>query len=87
MQVCNNCGTINEPDARVCAHCRMQGYFGPVKDQSDAGTEKHQCRNCGTLIGMHLPKCPECRFPVRNARAEGRQQTDGPFVIGNLRVG
>ncbi|SDE43084.1 hypothetical protein SAMN04487996_10526 [Dyadobacter soli] len=89
MQVCNNCGTINEADARVCSHCRIQGSFSTVTGTSDApaGTEKQQCRNCGNLIGAHLPKCPECRFPVQIRRTENRQQPDGTFVIGSLRAG
>ncbi|ACT92934.1 hypothetical protein [Dyadobacter fermentans] len=89
MQVCNNCGTINETDARICTHCRIQGSFSTVADapHDDASEAKQQCRNCGSLISAHLPKCPECRFPVPIRRAENRQQPDGTFVIGSLRAG
>lgn len=89
MQVCNNCGTINETDARICSQCRMQGSFPTVAHSSDehTGSEKQRCRNCGNLIGAHLPKCPECRFPAPVRRTENHQQPDGTFVIGSLRAG
>ncbi|GGM97093.1 hypothetical protein GCM10010967_33650 [Dyadobacter beijingensis] len=89
MQVCNNCGTINETDARVCTHCRIQGSFSAVGNTPDGhtGHAQQQCRNCGNLIGAHLPKCPDCRFPAPVRRTENRQQADGTFVIGNLRAG
>ncbi|KAA0992863.1 hypothetical protein [Dyadobacter aurulentus] len=92
MLVCNNCGTINESGAGACVHCRINDRFSQAPDSESTDQEKpaRQCLNCGTMIGAHLPKCPECRFPVRNAeiaKHAGSLPVDRTYVLGSLKAG
>ena len=92
MLVCNNCGTINESTARACSNCRINDRLSEAPDPESTDSEKpaRQCLNCGTMIGAHLPKCPECRFPVRNAeivKQAGSLLVDKTYVLGSLKAG
>lgn len=73
MQICQNCGTLNDDTANICQCCRMKGHFkkqdeaSPKLPENSNEQTPHQayCLNCGQPTMPHDTKCPYCRMPLR----------------------